>query len=111
MDCQTAIDSYQVVDPDAASLTLGDDFISYRQFFSKMVILDENMKKMCLNTIHKFVQISKNMHVSVMGKTIWFFDTATGDVINEMKLERNAIGFHLGGNLLVCVSKLGEHEH
>ena len=111
MDCQTAIDSYQVVDPDAASLTLGDDFISYRHFFSKMVIFDENMKKMCLNTIHKFVQISKNMHVSVMGKTIWFFDTATGDVINEMKLERNAIGFHLGGNLLVCVSKLGEHEH
>ena len=35
----------------------------------------------------------------------------TGDVINEMKLERDVTDFHFGGNRLVFVSKIAEGEH
>ena len=50
-------------------------------------------------------------HVSVMVKTIQLIDSSTGNVINEMKLEREAIGFHFGHNRLVFVHKIAEREH
>jgi hypothetical protein len=63
------------------------------------------MKKICVNINHNYVKISNNMHVSVIGKTIQLIETTTGNVINEMKLERDVIAFHFGHNRLVFVSK------
>jgi F-box-like len=110
MNCQTAIETHPVVDPDIASLTLGDDFIGYRRK-PKMFIYDDKMKKRKRYMNYQTVQISKNRYVSVLGKTVQLIDGQTGHLINEMKLERDAIGFHFGGNLLVSVSKMAEHEH
>jgi hypothetical protein len=59
----------------------------------------------------KTLQISKNAQVSVMGIRIQLIDVTTGNVINEMKLERDVIGFHFGRNLLVFVSQIAEDEH
>ena len=111
MNCQKAIKRYQVVDPDLASFNLGDDFIGYRQHNPKMVIYDEEMKKRDRYINYQTVQISKATQVSVMGKTIQLIDVESGNVVNEMKLERDAIGFHFGGNWLVFVSEITGHEH
>ena len=111
LDCRAAIETYPIVDPDVASFNLGDDFIGYRQRNPEMVIYDEEMKKRTRKMNYKTVQISKSTHVSVMGKTVQLIDVATGNVFQETKLERDAIGFHFGGNLLVFVSQIAEHEH
>jgi hypothetical protein len=71
-----------------------------------MVIYDEKMKKLSCNMKSKTVQISKTTHVSVMGKTIQLIDVVTANIINEIKLERDAIGMHFGGNRLVCVFEM-----
>jgi hypothetical protein len=111
MNCQKAIKTYPVVDPDLASFNLGDNFIGFRQHNPKMVIYDGKMKNKIRNTNYKTVQISETTHVSVMGKAVQLIDVETGKVVKDMKLERDAIGFHFGGNLLVFVSKIRKHKH
>jgi hypothetical protein len=46
-----------------------------------------------------------------MGKTIQLIDVPTDKVIKKMKLTRDAIGLHFGGNVLVFTSEIAEHEH
>ena len=111
MNCRAAIEKHRVVTADPATLTLGEDFIGYGQRNLKMVIYDEKMRKRNRKTKYQTVQISKSRYISVMGKTIQLIETATGNVINEGKLKRAAIGFHFGRNRLVFVGKIAENEH
>jgi F-box-like len=85
MNCQTAIECH-AVDLDQASFTLRVDFINDRQ----------------LALVEKYVDKMK----------IQLIDVTTGDTMNKMmKLNIDAICCHIGGNLLVFVSKMTEHEH
>jgi hypothetical protein len=59
----------------------------------------------------KTAQISRSTRVSVMGKRIQLINIGTGNVIKEMNLEKDAIGFHLGRNRIVFVSQIAEREH
>ena len=105
MNCQTAIKRCPVVNPDITSFTLADDFIGYRPL-SPLVTYDENMEEMSHNINYKSVLFSKDVEVSVMDKTILLIH-----VINEMKLERDAIGFHFSRELLVFMSEISKNEH
>jgi len=111
INCQKAIKKHSVVDPDIASVNLGDDFIGCRQRDPELVIYDEEMRKRTCMMNYKTVPMSKTTYVSVMGKTVQLIDVATGTVFQEAKLERDAIGFHFAGNLLVFVFQIAEHEH
>ena len=111
MNCHKAIQKHRVATADPATLTLGEDFIGYGQRNPKMVIYDEKMKKRNRKTKYQTVQISKRRYISVMGKTVQLIETSTGNVINEMKLKRDAIGLHFSHNRLVFVGKIAEHEH
>jgi hypothetical protein len=99
-NCQTAIKRCPVVNPDTTSFNLGDDFIDYRSL--RPLVTYQN---------YKSVQISENVKVSVRGKTIHLIHVPSNHVINEMKLQRDAIGFHFNRKLLVFVSKISENEH
>ena len=46
-----------------------------------------------------------------MGKTIQLIDSATGKVIKEAKLERNADKWYFNCNLLVCVRNISKRKH
>jgi hypothetical protein len=59
----------------------------------------------------KIVHISKTTRVSVIGKTVHFINIATGRVVKEVKLTRDAISLHFGHNLLVFVFKNTNTEH
>jgi F-box-like len=109
-NCQIAIEERLVVDPDIASFALGDEFISYRQL-TDLDIYDEEVSEESQKITNKSIQISRNTHGSVMCMRIQLIDVTTGDIINKMKLNIDAIGFHYGGNLLVFVCKIGEDEH
>ena len=92
-----------------ASFTLGFDFINDKQLVLVTCVEEMNDKSQDMND--KPVQINGNVDGSVMEKAIQLIDVTTGDLINEMKLNIDAIGFHIGGNLLVSVSKMAEYEH
>jgi WD40 repeat protein len=109
-NCQRAIDTYPVFDPDMESFNLGDDFIGYRELNPRMVIYDKNMNRKSQEIDYKTVQISQTTRLSVKGKAIKLIDVTTGDIIKEMKLERDVTDFHFGGNRLVFVSKTAEGE-
>ena len=89
---------------------MGDEFISYRQL-KALDIYDEEWSEESQKINNKSIQISKNTHGSVMCMGIQLIDVTTGHKINKMKLHVDAIGFHYGRNLLVCVHKIAEHEH
>ena len=108
MNCQTAIKTYPIRDDYLQNFILGDNFIGYGP---KMVIYDENMVIRQQGTSCKTVQINKTTHVSVMGKTIQLIDGSTGNVVQETRLNKNAINLHFSCNLLVIVCKIREREH
>ena len=54
---------------------------------------------------------NQSNQLTVKGKAIQLIAVTTGDVINEIKLERDVTDFHFGGNRLVFVSKIAEVEH
>ena len=108
---RTAIKCCTVDYLDSATFTLGDDFIGFRQPNPKIIFYGYNMDRRSHEINYKTVQISKTKHLSVMGKTIQLISSATGKVIKEAKLERNADEWHFNCNLLVCVGKVMEHEH
>ena len=108
-NCQTAIECF-AVDLNQARLILHDDFINDRQLAEvKMYVAKRNEKPQEMN--EKTVQINKNTHGSVMSLEIQLIDVTTGDTVNKIKLNIDAIGFHIGGNLLVSVSKMAEYEN
>jgi len=109
-NCQTDPKTIDLEKIDLATFTFGDDFIGYRQRRPKMIIFDENMDKSCHKMIYRSVQISKNTEVSVLGTSIHLIDIATGKVIKEKKLEREADEWHVNCNLLVCVHNIAEHK-
>jgi len=110
MDCQAAIKTYPVPCPDIALFTLGFELINDRQLTTLVFNIEEiNEKSQEMND--EAVQISGNECGFVMGKAIQLIDVTTGFIINKMKLNIDAIGFHIGGNLLVSVCKMAEHEH
>ena len=108
---RTAIKCCTIDYLDSATFTLGDDFIGFRQPNPKIIFYGYNMDRRSHEINYKTVQISKTKHLSVMGKTIQLISSATGKVIKEAKLERNADEWHFNCNLLVCVGKVMEHEH
>jgi F-box-like len=108
-NCRTALKCFEV-DLDQACFILHDDFINDSQLAEvKMYVADRNEKPHEVN--EKTVQISENTHGSVMNMEIHLIDVTTGDTINKTKLDIDAVGCHMGGNLLVSVSKMAEHEH
>ena len=107
-NCQTAIECF-AVDLNQARLILHDDFINDRQLAEvKMYVAKRNEKPQEMN--EKTVQINKNTHGSVMSLEIQLIDVTTGDTVNKIKLNIDAIGCYMGGNLLVFVSKMAEDE-
>ena len=46
---------------------------------------------------------NQSNQLTVKGKAIQLIAVTTGDVINEIKLERDVTDFHFGGNRLVFV--------
>jgi F-box-like len=106
MDCQAAIKTYPICDVDFE--ILDDDFIGYRP---KMAIYDENMVIRQQGMNCKTVPINKTTFVSAMGKTIQLIDSTTGNVVKEIRLDRDAINLHFNCNLLVFVCKIREHDH
>jgi len=90
MNCQAAIEC-EDDECDLASSTLGADFINERQ----LAALENN----------------KITHGSVMGMGIQLIDIPTVAIIDKMKLNIDAIGFHYGRNILVSVSQITENEH
>jgi hypothetical protein len=110
MKCQSAIKCCPVVGPDRAWFKLGADLIGSREL-TVLVIYDENAGTRPRDMEFKTLQISKNTQVSVMAMRIQLIDVTTGNIINEMRLTSDAIGFHFGRNLLLFVSKMAHHEH
>jgi len=111
MNCQSAIKTHSLnrhVDP--RTFTFGDDFIGFRDD-PEMTIFDKNMEEIYQEVNYKNIQISQSTHASVIGKTIYLTDIATGKVIKEKKLRRDADELHFNCNLLVCVHKIAEHKH
>jgi hypothetical protein len=53
----------------------------------------------------KTVQIHKKTQGSAIGLRIQLIDVTTGDLFKEMRLNIDAIGCHIGGNLLVFVAE------
>jgi hypothetical protein len=84
------------------------DFINDKQLASVVCIKEMNNESQKMND--KTVLINKNTHGSVM--RIQLIDVTTGCITDKMmKLNIHAIDCHMGGNLLVSVSKMAEHEH
>jgi F-box-like len=108
MDCQAAIKTYPVGDANLEYLTLGDDFIGCGP---KMSIYDENMVIHQQGMNCKTVQINQTTYVSVTGKIIQLINSTTGNVVQEFRLNRDAINLHSNCNLLVFVCKIRKHEH
>jgi hypothetical protein len=111
MNCQTAIKCYRLDGLFLPIFTVGDDSIGYIHRNKEMTTYYENMDKRSHEMNQQGIFISKTTHLSVMGKTIQLIDSATGMVINEIKLTRDAIGWHFNWDLLVCVHKIAEQEH
>jgi hypothetical protein len=94
MNCQSAMKTHSLnrhVDP--RTFTFGDDFIGFRDD-PEMTIFDKNMEEIYQEVNYKNIQISQSTHVSVIGKTIYLTDIATGKVIKEKKLRRDADELH-----------------
>jgi len=108
VDCQAAVNTYPIRDDNSENFNFGDDFIGYGP---KMVIYDENMVTRQQGMNCKTVQINKTTTISVMGKTIQLIDSTTGNVVQEIRLDRDAINLHFNCNLLVFVCKIREHDH
>ena len=108
MGCQAPIKTYPIRDVNLDDFNLGDDFIGYGP---KMAIYDENMGRRQQGMNCKTFQINKTTTISVVGKTIQLIDGTTGNVVQETRLNRNAINLHFKCNLLVFVCKIREREH
>jgi hypothetical protein len=59
----------------------------------------------------KAYQINQTTDVSVMDNIIQLFDRQTGEIINEVKLEKDVLSWKFNCNLLVCVSEIADREH
>jgi F-box-like len=55
--------------------------------------------------------INQTTCVSVMDNIIKLTDSKTDKIINEVKLERDVLIWHVNSNLLVFVSVIADHEH
>jgi F-box-like len=111
MNCQMATKCYPVDDLDLVSFTVGADLINDRQLAVLVKMYVEEMNESCQEMNHKTVEINTHKHGPVICIGIQLIDVTTGDIINKMKLNIGPIGFHYGGNLLVCVHQIAEHEH
>ena len=78
---------------------------------SKMIIYDYNLDRRSHEINYKTVQISITTHLYVMGETMQFINSTTGDVIKEKKLERDVIDWHFNCNLLECFQEIVKHGH
>jgi F-box-like len=94
-NCQAAIEIY----PD--SDLMADNMAFYIEY------MNSRSEEQYSTTAH----ISKTAKVTVFGKTFQLIDTATGRVVKEMTLTRDAISLHFGHNLLVFVFQNTNTEH